>query len=84
MSVIGRITRARAIGTMDTNGCGCRVTANMITGFMDVTSAAANFIANTPANIITITNITTTIGTKKQIPSVQNRSQTILSAGATF
>ncbi len=60
MWVIGRITKARPIGTTATNGFGYPgLGATIIDGFVGIMSAVASGIASMPGNIITTMTMTT-------------------------
>ena len=62
MWVIGRITKAQAIGTTATNGFGYPgFGGNIIDGFVGIMSAVASGIASMPGSIIA--TMTTTAGT---------------------
>ena len=70
MWVIGRITKAQAIGTTATNGFSYPgFGGNIIDGFVGIMSAVASGIASMPGSIITtmtMTVITITIVTRAQ------------------
>jgi len=70
MWVIGRITKAQAIGTTATNGFGYPgFGGNIIDGFVGIMSAVASGIASMPGSIIatmTTTASTITIVTRAQ------------------
>jgi len=62
MWVIGRITKAQAIGTTATNGFGYPgFGGNIIDGFVGIMSAVASGIASMPGSIITTTTMTTIV-----------------------
>jgi len=42
------------------SGSGCRAIESMVTGFMELTSVAANFTASTNVNITNIATVTKT------------------------
>ena len=67
MWVIGRITKARAIGTTATNGFGYPgFGGNIIDGFVGIMSAVANGVASMPGSItITTTMVMSTTTTTK-------------------
>jgi len=68
MWVIGRITKARAIGTTARNGFGYPgIGATIIDGFVGIMSAVASGIASMPGSIITtMTTITIPIAIRTQ------------------